>query len=217
MTADLGRAPAPGAETLLLNLSGGVDSVYAAWRLLTDGHRLILHHCILRNREGRHDVEARAVRLVASWLRDHRLRAFTLLESGYDHGNLGRLPYDVEVLGFLTGVVLRDPSRRKIDTVVVSANSADASVTAPTTSRIVRRRQLAEAMVGRRLNWWIPFAHMTKAQMIAELPAELLELCWWCRRPQGTMPCRRCRTCREINALPQVRALPSRRPEEAAV
>lgn len=217
MTVDLGRAPAPGSETLLVNLSGGVDSVYAAWKLLTLGHRLILHHCILRNREGRHEIEARAVRHVATWLREHRLRAFSLLESSYDHGNLGRLPYDVEVIGFLTGVVLRDPSRRNIGTVVVSANSSDASVTAPNTSRIVRRRQLAEVMVGRKLNWWIPFAAMTKAQMVDELPAELLELCWWCRRPQGTRPCRRCRTCREINTLPQVRALPSGRVEEAAV
>jgi 7-cyano-7-deazaguanine synthase in queuosine biosynthesis len=214
---DLGRAPAPGSETLLLNLSGGVDSVYAAWKLLEQGHRLILHHCVLRNREGRHDVEARAVREVASWLRDHRLRAFTLLESGYDHGNLGRLPYDVEVVGFLTGVVLRDPSRRNIDTVVVSANSADATVTAPTTARIVRRRQLAEVMVGRKLNWWVPFAHVSKAAMVAEIPPALLRLCWWCRRPRGSRPCRQCRTCREINALPQVRALPSGRVEEAAV
>jgi 7-cyano-7-deazaguanine synthase in queuosine biosynthesis len=217
VTAHLGLPVKPGSETLLLNLSGGVDSVYAAWRLLADGHRLILHHCVLRNREGRHEVEGRAVRQVATWLRDHRLRAFTLLESGYDHGNLGRLPYDVEVIGFLTGVVLRDPSRRTIRTVVVSANSADVSVTAPTTSRVVRRRQLAEVMIGRQLNWWVPFAQTTKAEMIDELPPDLLALCWWCRKPHGSRPCLRCRTCREINALPQVRALPSGRPEEAAV
>ena len=217
MTAALGRPVKPGSEALLVNLSGGVDSVYATWRLLADGHRLVLHHCVMRNREGRHEAEARAVRAVAAWLRSNRLRAFSLVESGYDHGNVGRMPYDVEIIGFMTGVVLRDPARSRIKTVVVSANASDVSVTKPTTSRVVRRRQLAEVMLGKPLNWWIPFAQVTKAEMVAALPPDLLGLCWWCRTPRGSDPCGRCRPCREINALPQVSALPSGRPEEAVV
>ena len=216
MTRENGQGPKPGGETLLVNLSGGVDSVYATWKLLTEGHRLILHHCRIVNREGRRDVEMRAVRQTVSWLQTHRLRSFTLIESGYDHGDMGRLIYDVELIGFLTGVALRDPSRRMIRTVVVSANAGDASVTAPDTSRIRRRKEIAEVVAGRALTWWIPFAHMTKRQMVAEMPPDLLALCWWCRRPRDDRPCRNCRTCREVGTLPQVQALPSRRAKEPA-
>jgi 7-cyano-7-deazaguanine synthase in queuosine biosynthesis len=185
-------------QTLLLNLSGGVDSTFAAWRLLSDGWRLLLHHCEIQNREGRKDVERQAVTDVVRWLRDHNLRAFSLVTSGYDHGTIGRLPFDVEVIGFLTGVILRDPGRRRIRTVVVSANAGDVSVTHPTSPRVVRRREVAETMAGRPLNWWVPYGTVTKRQMIDAMPPDLFALCWWCRRPRDGKRCGRCRPCRDV-------------------
>ena len=198
------RAPEPGRRPLLVNLSGGVDSLYATWRLLSDGYRLVVHHCVMRNSEGRADVELDAVTVALAWLRRNRLRGFDYVQSGYDHGTLGRLPYDVEVIGFFTGVILRDPARHRIKTVVVSANASDPSVRNPTSPRIVRRRQIAEATAGRKLEWWIPYGDVTKQQMVEQLPDELLAAAWWCRRPAGTTTCGRCRPCREVTENPRV-------------
>jgi len=202
------------SERVLVNLSGGVDSVHAAWRLLAEGRKVLLHHCIIHNREGRAEVERRAVRGVVDWLNRRGLTRFELLESGYNQGNLGALPYDVELVGFLTGVILRDRRRQDIGTVVVSCNASDVSVTNPTTPRVVRRKQLAELMAGRELSWWMPFAHLTKAQMVEELPHDLLAVCWWCRR-SGPQQCGACRPCREVRASNTGRPLPFAKSQEA--
>ena len=188
---------------LLLNLSGGVDSAFATWRLLDDGYRLLLHHARLVNREGRADAEHRAVLEITDWLRDKGLTRFTLVTSGYDQGTLGRMPYDVEVIGFLTGVIMRDVHRRNIDTVVVTSNRDDVSVTDPDSPRVVRRRKLAHLMAARPLKWWIAFGHLSKQEMAGQMPSELIEACWWCRFPRGDggQVCGRCRPCREMQTL----------------
>jgi len=204
---DPDRKPDHQRKPLLVNLSGGVDSVYAAWRLLGAGHRLLLHHCVMRNDEGRADVEKAAVGQVLEWLRDSKLRRFDYIESGYDHGTLGRLPYDVEVIGFLTGVILRDPARHRITTVVVSSNAGDVSVTKPGSPRVVRRQQIAEMVAGRRLRWWVPFSTVTKQQMVADLPGELREMVWSCRKPRDGGTCKVCRPCREIAEFEKGRQL----------
>lgn len=208
------RLTPPTSGPLLVNLSGGIDSVYATWRLLSAGHRLLIHHCVMRNPEGRADVEADAVDVVLSWLRRSGLRGFRHVRSGYDHGTLGRMVYDIEVIGFFTGVVLRDPANRQVRTVVVSANSGDATVRDPSTPRVVRRRQIAEATAGRRLSWWVPFAHVSKSEMIDALPGPLLSAAWFCRRPQGVRPCGRCRTCREVQSNPRAGRLQSHTTQE---
>jgi 7-cyano-7-deazaguanine synthase in queuosine biosynthesis len=213
----IGRAPAPGSETLFLNLSGGVDSTFALWRLLADGHRIVAHHCRLSNREGRQPYEKAAVDGVLAWLAARGLdRRLDYIESGYDHGTLGRLAYDVEVVGFFTGVALRDPRRRTIATVVVSANADDVSVVKPSTPRVVRRRLIAEATAGRKINWWIPYASLTKAQMVDQTPPDLLALTWWCRRPTDERACGTCKPCREVAAPTAVRPLQFDRAKEPA-
>jgi 7-cyano-7-deazaguanine synthase in queuosine biosynthesis len=217
VTGFVDRPPDPGRETLFLNLSGGVDSTFALWRLLADGHKIVAHHCQVRNREGRGPYEKAAVDAVLRWLAARRLdRRLTYVESGYDHGSLGRLIYDVEVIGFYTGVALRDPSRRRIQTVVISANANDATVTRPDAPRIVRRRLIAEATAGRKLRWWVPFASTSKVAMVEQLPADLLALTWWCRRPTDGRRCRKCKPCREVDAATPTRPLQFDRTKEPA-
>lgn len=204
---DPDRKPDHQRKPLLVNLSGGVDSVYAAWRLLERGHRLLLHHCVMRNEEGRAEVEKAAVDQVLVWLRSNRKYRFDYIESGYDHGSLGRVMFDVEVIGFLTGVILRDPARHRINTVVVSSNAGDVSVTKPQTSRVVRRQEIAEMVAARKLRWWVPFAEVTKQQMVAALPDELRGMVWSCRKPREGGTCKVCRPCREIAEFEKGRQL----------
>jgi 7-cyano-7-deazaguanine synthase in queuosine biosynthesis len=194
-------------STLLVNLSGGVDSTFYAWRLLSEGWPLLLHHVRMVNREGRAEVEQAAFEGVCGWLRGRGLGRFSTAESGVDLSGVAKLPMDVEVVGWFTGVLLWANSN--VSTVVVSANRDDVSIAKPQSARVVRRRKLAELQAGRSVGWWAPFGHMSKAQMVEAMPPELLALTWWCRKPQSGRVCRRCRVCREMQSAKQRLALTS--------
>ena len=46
-----------------------------------------------------------------------------------------------------------------------------------------------------------PQLRMTKGEIIGGLPAELLSLCWYCRRPKHGKPCHECHTCKQVDAV----------------
>lgn len=188
---------------ILVNLSGGLDSAHTAWKLLAEGHPLVLHHCELTSPEGRTAAELDAVARILGWLQDQGLDRFEVVRTAFDYGTLQTVIYDVELVGFLTGVVLRDRRFRSLSTVAVSATIDDATVRSVREPRGVIRRQVAETVARRELDWLWPIAHYDRAELVAATPRDLLELVWWCRRPDDGRACHRCLTCRQMDALDQ--------------
>lgn len=180
-----------------MNYSGGVDSVYAAYRALRNGDKVYLHHCVLKSKYSRHTQEKRAASACIDYFKSTGLKNFVYLESSFDYGNLDFLIYDVELIGFITGMILRNPAHKSIERVIVSVNAEDPTGQDINTPRRVSANGLAEQVAGRKIEWEYPFIHMTKKEIMEDMPPELLKRTWWCRRPQkNNMPCKACNSCK---------------------
>lgn len=186
----------------MVNISGGVDSVYAALKALESGERLLLHHCVLKSRANRWQQEKKAVAHALSYYKLRGLDDFHYVETSFDYGQISYLIYDVELIGFLTGLVLRNPRYNSVEKVIVSVNKDDPSGRDLNTPRRVISNALARTLLfDRPINFVYPHIDITKKEMIRDTPKELLEKLWWCRTPKNGKQCGTCRPCREINPI----------------
>jgi hypothetical protein len=62
--------------------------------------------------------------------------------------------------------------------------------------RDASRRHIIEYVCKRPVIFESKFEGVWKRDMAAEMPKELVEMCWWCRRPVGGRACGMCKTCR---------------------
>ena len=185
------------ADPVLVNYSGGVDSVYAAYRALRNGDKVYLHHCVLKSRVSRHTQEKKAVGNTIDYFKGHGMENFKYIETSFDYGNLDYMIYDVELIGFITGIILKKPAHKNISRVIVSVNAEDPTGIDINTPRRVSANALAEQVAGRKIDWEYPFIHMTKKEVMEDMPPELLKMTWWCRRPQkNNTPCNACNSCK---------------------
>lgn len=200
-TGGLYRCPATVFHMdVLINLSGGVDSVYALWQHVKNGGDPLLHHCHLITPSGRHTYEKQAVRRVMRWLMDHGYGAPKLVETTFAAGTAGYNLQDVEVIGFMTANVLLHPAHRDIDTVIISANSGDLAQGPGYERRVANRNTIIQTLVSDRdIRFEYPIADVSKQEMVRTMPSDLLAACWWCRRPRRNgSTCGNCRPCREV-------------------
>lgn len=188
----------------LLMFSGGLDSVQALHARLVAGRSTRVHHVRLRNWEGRAAHEHRAVRRVLSWAqRNGYSRLIDYTESGFDYGDLRYVVRDHNVWGLFAGIILANPANAHLtqvirtfhrDSVVGGLESA-AGQAAETGWRVP-----IERLAKHDVEFVYPQIGMTKAEIIAALPDDLLAASWWCRRPRAGKPCHRCHTCRQVDA-----------------
>lgn len=186
----------------MINISGGVDSSYAALKALESGERLLIHHCVLKSRTNRWQQEKKAVAHALSYYERRGLDNFHYVETSFDYGKIAYLIYDVELIGFLTGLVLRNPRYDSVKKVIVSVNKDDPSGRDINTPRRVVSNALARTLlIDRPIDFVYPHIDITKKQMIEGTPKDLLEKLWWCRIPKNGTQCGTCRPCREINPI----------------
>lgn len=179
--------------TYLCPLSGGVDSTYCAWKLLTEGHRLILLHVNLVT--SRWLQEKRATHYIVDWFKKNGLTNFEYHEVTHDPQNSPTRISDIEIVGFWTGALMRN---REVDAVVVGSNAHDLVQGDSYDRRVERRAAILKAVTGKDVKLIRPAAELTKADIIAEMPADLFRLTWSCRRPRNKTACQECRACREV-------------------
>jgi len=185
----------------LLNLSGGIDSLWCLWNYAGRSEPLLVHHCYLRNWCRRADCEARAVTLALKWIDENEPFDFRLIRTAFDYGNM-KIVQDKEVIGFMTGIIVRDARNRGLRNIIISSNKEDIERTQYYVSSESDRLRLIEGVGRRRLNYLYPIADKSKEDLIRELSPDLLELAWFCRTPApGGKPCTRCKTCQTVLPL----------------
>ncbi len=193
----------------LLMLSGGIDSVYVMYKALSEGRELHVHHIHLKNREGRVDAEARAVRRVLAWMRRNDLTNFRYTESFFDYGTLHWLPKDYWSYALHIGMIMSDPANRDMDSFLHPRHSdafnlKGGKVTYEQASERANAALLGipSLMARREIKMELPIGDMTKAEVIEACPPDLLRLAWYCRRPvkygSTFQICNECFTCKQV-------------------
>lgn len=183
--------------TVLVSWSGGIDSTSCLWQLLRDGCSVLAHHVVLKTPEGRWEAESKAIKAQREWFARHGY-SFIYHETGFDYGTIRKFTRDINITAFTAGFVLI--GYPTVSKAVISSSADDERRLGTDPAIQARRRQLTELMAGRQLGWLSPSIRKPKTQVMAEMPPDLLSLCWYCRRPREGKPCGQCRTCREVAA-----------------
>lgn len=182
--------------------SGGLDSTAMLVRLLArERDELRVHHIRMVNREQRDRAEQAAVDAIVAYCRK-RYRPFRYSESALDFSGLEAIPIDYLSIAFVACQVAIDTPG--CDRIAVGSLATDTDIVRRTERQkrafaamyeCYRARKLGEPSV----EWLFPVYAVPKADLARELPPELVELTWSCRRPVetpgGHRPCGACKAC----------------------
>lgn len=184
----------------LIHLSGGQDSTYCLWRYLKDNpqHKVVVNHVKLRqNGEDRLEVELQAANNVVKYLRGQGYK-ITYYVTAFDYGSLPWITIkDIQVVSVFTAIILRtrkfglNPGR-----LIVPWHKGEVANGA--LSRGKRIRRMLEALDAKIPVMKYPLKDMSRRDMFNDMPRELFDMCWVCRKPDNGKPCRKCNTCKEF-------------------
>lgn len=188
-------------ETVLVMLSGGIDSIYVLWDCLKNtDFNVVAHHINLANKEQRHIPESQASREVAAWCHEH-IRGLKYTESDVNRSDFRFFGFDMFSVGFEAGLAAqhyRFENNHPVSFWQIGHCKEEDSW--PGRWQYVENCLKAasfpfEAPVYRE------FEVVSKAEQVKRLPSELTSLSWGCRRPinnNGVFePCRECQTCKD--------------------
>lgn len=189
-------------QRLYMGISGGLDSAYLAYRLLSMGHPLLLHHCTYRTNQNRWPHEEEAYQAVLDWLTHHGLTDWMLITTEFSR--TGSIPYwflDYEYLFWVAGAQLRNHpknrDRQDIKHVVVPSHYESRRTFGDKT--FDRIWKTMETTAQRKLVGLEPMKRYNRTQILSDMPRDLIALCWWCRKPKNGKPCHQCSTCRAVD------------------
>ena len=196
------RKPLPRPSVTLVMMSGGVDSVYALWALLTGTDDTILvHHINFANAEGRHSIEALRSRQIVDYL-SAKVRPFNYSESTIDHRGLAWFGYDIVAVGFEAGLIAHSYLRnhhRPVDRWTIGTCREEGHWQGR--FRHVEACCAANCFPHPPPDFFL-LPPIPKQEQIARLPEELVALTWGCRHPvlthRGIEACAICTTCRRL-------------------
>lgn len=194
-----------------LNLSGGVDSVYYAWRWLKENptKKILLHHCLYMT--ARLKEEKVACDKVIEYFKKQGYHNFKYVETFFQKGTVTGIVYDVEALSGITGIILKLYPRitdvllsyskeetAELDTYIKNHGKIDGF---NPKHRYSIANQVVETLTKRKFNYVFykeDKGIISKKKMIEEMPQELFEMTWYCRSPVKGKPCGSCHTCRKV-------------------
>lgn len=191
----------------LLNWSGGIDSTLVMYEYLKANPKttLLVHHCHIRNYQGRDEMEARAIERIQAWFSAHGLTNYELIETVFDYGSLPSCIHDHELCAMWSGIIVRHVGvvrrYRGLRRVLIPFIDVEQH----TFNRDGIWREVFNAFVGNKtwsqrqgVQLEYPIIGLKKDRIIRRLPADLLARTWWCRTPNGDQWCRECHACRLV-------------------
>lgn len=189
-------------QRLYMGISGGLDSAYLAYRLLSLGYPLLLHHCTYKTGQNRWPHEETAYRAVLDWLTTHGLTDWELITTGFSRA--GSIPYwflDYEYLFWIAGAHLRNHKgyrgRSDIRHVVIPSHAESRRTFGNKTFN--RIWETLERTAERKITGLEPMKRYDRPTILGDMPPDLVALCWWCRTPKDGQPCHECSTCKVVD------------------
>ena len=190
----------------LIMWSGGIDSTYVLAKALKDtDDEIFAHHIHLVNRENRHVEEKKAIIKLIPKL--HAIRGFRYTESVVDHSRLPDFPYDMAVVCFESGAIMKSLGLGgvKVDEWGIGTNEEEGhwwerwNVISPATKAAYwcdpKKIPGFEEPPPFKLHPLVP-----KIEEIGFLNENGLLLdCWYCRTPVNGSDCGNCKACHEVD------------------
>jgi hypothetical protein len=190
--------------TVLISLSGGMDSAFVLWQQLHNHPEItvLVHHVNLRHpAEDRLIYEKQAVANILRWLRKNGYTNFIYHESNFEYGTLPRIMVkDIQIVAFFQAIILRTAQWDSIDTVKFCWHHGE--VHDEEILRGTRIRKLFDALeVKQSIKFEFPIKDLNRKQMARLMPPDLLDMVSCCRKPHlRNGPCGSCKTCKELKA-----------------
>ena len=188
----------------LLNFTGGLDSTYCLYDHLTkpDHSKLLVHHCRIVNKENRAKYEDRAIADVLTWMRNNVSKNFEYVETEFHHPFSGYLPFDAQIVAFMTGVILRQPEYSGLKYTIGPLIRDETERLGRRLNRRWENEKLIRQCLSRKnLVVLRPAEHMKKTELWDALPRELARLTFSCRKPDKIVAnnrCGECHTCKQL-------------------
>jgi 7-cyano-7-deazaguanine synthase in queuosine biosynthesis len=189
----------------LLNLSGGADSIYCAWKWLSENDdKLLIHHCNLKTYQGRAELEQESTLKTLEWLDKNGLTNYKYIESSVDLTGIGERPLDGQVIALLTGTILQ--KYRKLEYIIVSAPKDEyerlGGIINAQFDNFSKITRLTRTSLLNKPNKKLEPIYMLKdtykRDYIKQMPKELLNIAWSCRTPKNGQACGECHTCQQL-------------------
>lgn len=201
--------------TAFINLSGGVDSTYYLWRWLNEnrgnGNKILVHHCLFLKK--RVKEEKQACDKILNFLNSKNLINFIPIETEMKKGTLRGRTLDIEMLCGMASIVVKlypnikdvllPYSQEETSSLHGHLKSGGTINTYDPNHRYYFVNKVMELITGRQFNYiFYPDGEegglISKREMIQEMPQELFEMTWYCRRPVNGEVCGKCHTCRKV-------------------
>ena len=193
-----------------INLSGGVDSTYYLWRYLRENphEKVLVHHCLLN--EARKEVEKKAADNIVNYILKSGIYNFDYTESRFTRKGIEGSILDIEVIGFLSGLILKNRKYKNIKKILLSYCFEETPIIRSHFAQGLELRELdkkhrtkraitlLETAARKEFEYHIPYINKTKQEMIAEMPKELFAMTWYCRSPINNNPCNKCFNCKRV-------------------
>lgn len=159
-------------------------------------------------------VEKQATDAILAYFRKQGWTNFDYVETEFSRKGLSSLLYDIEVVFCMGGLAMK--KFRKVHTVIMSRcreelvgnaalsrhfknKGATLNDFHDSKNRVSVAIQAIQLLSYRKVKVISPYQDKPKAEMIAEMPKELFELTWYCRKPKEGKPCGRCFNCRRVS------------------
>jgi 7-cyano-7-deazaguanine synthase in queuosine biosynthesis len=197
----------PDSETILVMLSGGIDSAYLLYDyLLNTDLPVHAHHISTRFPHDRWRAEDPAAERVVEWCRS-KLRSFEYSTSRFDL-DLPSVGWDSDLQLLVASKVALNLGATRV-TLALGWSADDLDI-AQIRDRIDRRvvathwhalcqSAYRHAVLNEEIATPLVERGMSKQDVVSALPSELVSLTWSCRRPvftdSGPRPCDECHAC----------------------
>lgn len=183
--------------SILVLLSGGLDSTGVLWKLIHSKEELLVHHLYLSNKENRAEAEAIAVKGIVKYIK--KIRDFHYTESFHEYPSFnGNFMWDSDIYNFVAGTICL--SAKTIKEVAIGRTRSDVGFD----QRAERGTQML-SILAPDVKKIYPVADMKKKEIYDMLPEDLRKLTWSCRTPiyvnDDIKMCYSCKTCIEISKM----------------
>jgi 7-cyano-7-deazaguanine synthase in queuosine biosynthesis len=188
--------------TELLMFSGGLDSTYILNDLMKKNEKVWVHHITLINTVEERWVEEReAAREIVKWLWN-KYRKFPYTESEWSFPFSKFYCWDMDIVTFVAAQIIPNIyAGQKIKLTTGRVMDDDES---QSSIKQVERTQKMWETAKERFDYMAyneinrPIKNKYKKELIPELPKDLLDLVWYCRRPVEGRPCGACKSCKDM-------------------